>query len=143
VGSAPSGDCELIGFVTALDEDGSHVCQAPANIPPGVSLDEFLVYSSTQLMQGTGGVPGPAVRSSLGERDIGQMCVDAGLAREMALCAEERIEGSQGELPFCFWTDVTRAPAEAENKFRQCASCSGGSCTTSFPPLRSWRIRVG
>lgn len=140
--AAPSGDCEEIGYVTVLDDDGQHVCQAPSNLPAGVTLSEYLVYASTQAMQGTGGVPGPAVRSSLGEPDIGQLCVDAGLRKELSLCAEERMGGALGSTPFCFWTDTTRAPAGAENRFRQCASCSDGSCTTSFPPLRSWKIRV-
>ena len=101
VGSAPTGDCEDIGFVTVLDEEGTQVCQAPEDIPAGVALEEYLVYASTQAQRGAGGVPGPASRASLGEPDVGQACLDAGLWKEMSLCAEERVSSVREGLLLC------------------------------------------
>lgn len=81
------------------------------------------------------------------------MCVEAGAARELSLCAAEKFRTIPVAAPelfgrqFCFWTDTSALPNAGccddarRNKFAQCADCFGPSCATKYTPLRAWQLQ--
>ncbi len=165
VGKAPAGECENLrtadnsdfGYVTVIEEDGTYFCRAPDTVSPGPApgetLGEYLVGASTDAMIDRARPEEPPMRSVAGERDVSQLCRDADVYRELSMCAQEQFKQMPNEdaslytRQTCFWTDTSRAntlgDAHANHRFTQCASCSDKSCTTTFPPLRSWQIKTG
>jgi hypothetical protein len=161
VGKAPAGECENLrtaddqglGYVTVIDEDGTYFCRAPDIGVSEEAMKGYLVTASTDAMIDRAVPEEPPMRSVSGERDISQLCRDAKMYRELSMCAQERFKFMPDEDPAlysrqnCFWTNTSSAKTlgdtVANHRFTQCASCSGKSCTTTFPTLRSWQIKTG
>jgi len=148
VGTAPSGDCERLGYITEwLGEPGDEslvVCKHPDEVfPSGISAQ--FVAAATQAMQDSE-TGDSAYFSAASPVDEAQACADMGLAREIALCTAEKFRNIPVAAPelfgrqFCFWTDTSKTPGLEENKFAQCAVCHGPSCTANHEPLRAWQL---
>ena len=150
VGTAPSGDCERLGYITEwFGEPGDEsmvVCKHPDEVfPSGISAQ--FVAAATYAMQDLGTSDSDAYVSTTSPVDEAQACADMGLAREIALCTAEKFRNILVAAPelfgrqFCFWTDTSKTPGLEENKFAQCAVCHGPSCTANHEPLRAWQLK--
>ena len=148
VGTAPSGECERLGYITEWygepGDESKVVCKHPDQVfPSGVGVD--FVAAATLAMH-SGDEPVESYISASSPVKEAQACLDVGLAREISLCSAEKFRNIPVAAPelfgfqFCFWTDTSRTPGLDENKFAQCAVCYGPSCTANYEPLRAWQL---
>ena len=149
VRTAPSGDCERLGYITEWlvdpGDESKVVCKHPDQVfPSGVSVE--FVAAATKAMHDGDGSQVESYISASSPINEAQACLDVGLAREISLCSAEKFRNIPVAAPelfgrqFCFWTDTSRTPGLDENKFAQCAVCYGPSCTANHEPLRAWQL---
>mmetsp|Transcript_4926 Transcript_4926/g.11889 ORF Transcript_4926/g.11889 Transcript_4926/m.11889 type:complete len:1303 (-) Transcript_4926:66-3974(-) len=145
VSTAPSGECERLGFVTEwLGEPGD---TSMVRCRPYRDQADSLLEAATQAMLVPRSTVPPRFQSISSPVELMQGCIEAGLVRELSLCAAEKFRYIPVADPalfgrqFCFWTETSDTPGFQENKFATCSSCSGRSCTTENTPVLAWQLQ--